>query len=74
MNADGTPDIVVGTPGDDDGGTDRGAVYVLFLTSSGSVSSHQKISDTAGSFTATLENSDAFGIAIAGQDRCIYIG
>jgi hypothetical protein len=53
--------IAVGAPGDDDGGTDRGAVYILFLSSAGTVLSSQKISATAGSFTATLHDADEFG-------------
>lgn len=56
--------LAVGAPADDDGGLDRGAVYILFLNSAGSVLSFQKISDTAGSFTATIDNADEFGGAI----------
>ncbi len=57
--------LAVGAVGDDDGGADRGAVYVLFLARSGSVISHQKISSTAGGFTGLLDNSDDFGSALA---------
>ncbi len=31
LDGDGSPDLVVGAPGDDDGGADRGASYVLTL-------------------------------------------
>ena len=31
LNGDGTVDIIVATVNDDDGDTDRGAVYVLFM-------------------------------------------
>ena len=51
-NQDGIADIVVGSVGNDDGYSDTGAFYVIFLTTSGSVSSFQKISATSGSFTA----------------------
>ena len=38
--------VPVGAEGDDDGtGSDLGAVYILFLTASGTVLSNQKISD-----------------------------
>ncbi len=58
--------LAVGTAGDDDGGEDRGAVYMLFLAGTGSVLSSQKISDFYGNFTAPLRNSDAFGSSVAG--------
>ena len=58
--------LAVGAVGDDDGGLERGCVYVLFLSSTGSVLSYQKISDTQGNFTATIDNADEFGGAVAG--------
>ena len=58
--------MVVGAGDDDDGGSNRGAVWVLFLNADGTVSSHQKISDTEGGFTGTLDNSDNFGSSVAG--------
>ena len=64
IDGDGINDIVVGAHLDDDGGTDRGAVYVQFLNADGSIKSYQKISDTQGGFTGTLDNSDRFGVAI----------
>jgi hypothetical protein len=57
--------IAVGTPLDDDGGTDRGAVYILFLSSTGTVLSRQKISSLEGNFTGTLHTADEFGGAVA---------
>ena len=57
--------IAVGAAGDDDGGTDRGCVYILFLDAAGSVLSYQKISDTVGGFTAPLATEDGFGSSIA---------
>ena len=65
LDGDGVIDLAVGAFYDDDGGTDRGAVYVLFMQTDGTVKSFQKISDTAGSFTATLGNSDNFGRSVA---------
>ena len=58
--------LAVGVIGDDDGGADRGAVYVLFLNSAGQILSHSKISATQGNFTGTLENLDEFGGSVAG--------
>jgi len=57
--------LAVGAVGDDDGGTGRGAIYVLFLSSTGNVLSYKKISNTQGNFTALLDDSDEFGGSIA---------
>lgn len=58
--------LVVSAGGDDDGGgMDRGAIYLLHLTSAGAVSSASKISDTAGNFTPTLDDLDVLGSSIA---------
>ncbi|UCD37282.1 MAG: VCBS repeat-containing protein [Fidelibacterota bacterium] len=65
LDADGVTDLVAAAYADDDGGSGRGAVYVLFLNANGTVKSFQKISDTAGGFTATLEDTDSFGISTA---------
>ena len=65
LDADGINDIAVGAPLDDDGGNDRGAVWILFLQADGRVKSHQKISDDKGGFGGELENNDQFGTAIA---------
>ena len=66
VDGDGINDIAVGARGDDDGGTGRGAAYVLFLNADGTVKAEQKISDTAGGLAASLDNSDQFGRAVAG--------
>ncbi|MEM9041320.1 MAG: FG-GAP-like repeat-containing protein, partial [Actinomycetota bacterium] len=66
LDGDGIPDLLVGAFNDDDGGTDRGAVYVIFLNANGTVKAEQKISDTAGGLTATLTDSGDFGASVAG--------
>jgi len=40
-------------------------VWVLFLNADGTVKGHQKISDTAGSFTGTLDDLDFFGWSVS---------
>ncbi|TPW08909.1 MAG: hypothetical protein FD127_4303, partial [Acidimicrobiaceae bacterium] len=65
LDGDGVPDLAVGAPWDDDGGLDRGAVWILFLNADGTVKSHQKISDTAGNFGGTLNDTDWFGWSVA---------
>lgn len=66
LNGDGIEEIAVGAIGDDDGGTDRGAAYVLYLDTSGVVDKYQKISSTAGSFSSSIANGDNFGSSLAG--------
>jgi hypothetical protein len=53
-NGDGVGDLAVGAYLDDDEGSDRGAIYVLFMASTGVVKSFQKVSDTMGSFTGII--------------------
>ena len=64
LDGDGIEDLAVGAPTDDTGGTDRGAVYVLFMNSNGTVKSSQKIANNTGGFTATLIDVDQFGNAV----------
>ena len=64
LNGDGRSDIAVGAPGDDDGGSTRGAVWVLFLEADGTVGSHQKISDTQGGFEGKLIDGAEFGASV----------
>ena len=54
LNGDGIDDLAVGAVGTDDGGTNKGAVYILFMNADGTVASHQKISDTDGGFGGVL--------------------
>ena len=65
LNGDGVGDLAVGAVHDDDGGSSRGAVWMLFLNADGTVKSHQKISDTEGGFTGVLDNGDRFGSAMS---------
>ncbi|MEM9893128.1 MAG: right-handed parallel beta-helix repeat-containing protein [Actinomycetota bacterium] len=66
LDGDGRNELVVGARYDDDGGGDRGALHVLFLNSDGTVKAEQKISDTTGGLTATLDDDDGFGVAADG--------
>ena len=50
FDGDGIIDLVVGASEDDDGGKDKGAIYILFLNSDATVKSYQKISDTSGNY------------------------
>jgi FG-GAP repeat len=66
IDGDATPDLSVGAYGDNDGGPNRGAVYVLFLHPNGTVRTEQKISDTQGNFQkGLLDDNDQFGLSVA---------
>ena len=64
VDRDGAGDLAVSASWDDDGGTDRGAVWLLFLNADGTVKAHQKISDTEGDFAGILDNFDSFGFSL----------
>ena len=65
LDGDGVVDLAVGANFDDDGGTARGAVWILFLTRNGMVKGYQKISSLEGNFTGELDDRDEFGRALA---------
>jgi len=56
IDGDGIQDLAVGAPGDDDGGGQRGAVWILFMNADGTVRSHQKISETEGGFVDDVDD------------------
>lgn len=65
MDGDGVSELVVGAPNDDEGGGfDRGAVWILFLDTDGTVKSSQKINQVSGLFGGSLSNNDRFGTAV----------
>jgi hypothetical protein len=66
INGDGILDLVVGARSDDDGQTDAGAVYILFMNADGTVQSNQKISMLEGNFTENLNSGNFFGYGVAG--------
>ena len=65
LDRDGVTDLAVGAIRDDDGGADRGAVWLLFLNANGTVKSHAKLSTTSGGFGGAVETGDEFGFALA---------
>jgi hypothetical protein len=68
LDGDGVGDMAVGAHDDDDGGANRGAVWILFLNATGMVKAWQKISQTEGGFGGVLSDGDAFGVSIASLD------
>ncbi len=65
LDGDGVIELAVCATLDDDGGLDRGAVYILFLNANATVKSLVKISDTQGGFASPLSNHNSFGMAVA---------
>ncbi len=65
LNADGTIELAVGAPRDDDGGTDVGAVWILSLATNGTVSSHVKISATSGGLVGIFPDAIRLGYSVA---------
>ena len=65
LDKNGVPDLAVGVPGDDKGGTDRGSVWILFLDVEGKVLQQQKIAHDTGGFGGNLSDGDRFGSAVA---------
>ena len=65
LDGDGVPELVIGVPGDDTGGGDRGAINIVFLNANGTVKSSTKIaSGTNGG--PSLANVDRFGSSVSG--------
>jgi FG-GAP repeat protein len=64
-DGDGVQDLLVGAPGDDDGGADTGALWVLHLNPDGTVRVHEKLTGASPGLAGWLEAGDAFGSALA---------
>lgn len=65
LDGDGVPDLVVGAPYDDGGGTNKGAVLLLTLRRDGSVKTQLEISQGRAGFGGPLRSGDLFGFALA---------
>ncbi len=65
LDGDSVVDLAVGAYGDDENGFFRGALYVLFLNTDGTVKGSQKINETSGGFIGALEDGDEFGWSAA---------
>lgn len=65
LDGDNIPDLIAGAHLDDDGGANRGCIWVIYLNSNGTVKGKHKISDIRGGFGGTLTNSCQFGVSVA---------
>ncbi len=70
LDGDGVIDLAVGEMNDNDGAPPtinlRGAAWVLFLNTNGTVKGEQKISSLAGDFTGSLVEAAHFGQSVTG--------
>ena len=64
LDGDGVNDLAVGAHQDDDEGTDRGAVHIMFMNTDGSVDSTVEINDSTTN-GPELEDDDSFGRSVA---------
>lgn len=66
LDGDGVTELAVGASLDDSGGTNRGAVHVLFLNADASIKSATKIhsGNGGGLGGGTLSNNEQFGTAV----------
>ena len=65
LDGDGVPDVAAGAPGDDAGGSNRGAIHVLFMKPDGTVKRTAEI-NSATANGPVLSNGDNFGSSVAG--------
>jgi hypothetical protein len=65
LDENGSIDLAVGAPGDDDGGMNVGSVWILFMHSSGWVINEKKINRFEGNFTFDLATEDQLAARIA---------
>ncbi|MGA7305328.1 MAG: VCBS repeat-containing protein [Rhodothermales bacterium] len=74
LDGDGVLDLAVGARGDDDGGQDRGAIWILFLNRDGTVRNHSKISAVQGGFDGDVQDGGQLGwsMATAMSIRTVY--
>ncbi len=61
LDLDGVEDLGVGAIRDDDGGSNRGCYWILFMKRDGTVKAWSKLSETKGNFQSTLSDSGEFG-------------
>ena len=65
LDGDGVTDLAVGASADDTGGTNRGAVYVMFMNPDGTAKSSQKIAHNTGGGPTFLADNDFFGGSVS---------
>ncbi len=65
LDGDGVTDILAGANGDDSGGANRGAVYISFMNSDGTVKSTTKISSLTPNGPVIPANNSGYGRGVS---------
>ena len=65
IDGNGTVDLAVGAPLDDDGGLDVGSVWILLLNADGTVKDEVSLSRLEGNFNGDINFGDRFGIRVS---------
>jgi len=65
IDGDGVGDILVGALGDDDQGSNSGAIWVLLMNENGTVGNAYKVNGVQGNTDITLGAGDYFGTSVA---------
>ena len=66
LDGDGVVDLAVGSPWFNTATGGRGSLWILFMTSSGTVKSEQQISEGIGGFSGAILPSSWFGTGVTG--------
>ena len=62
IDNDGIPDLAVNASGDDDGGSNRGAIYLMLNNTDGSLKNYIKINSTHAELSGKIDNGDKLGL------------
>ncbi|MEZ4827643.1 MAG: VWA domain-containing protein [Bacteroidia bacterium] len=65
MNGDTIPDLAVSAYSDDDGGKDKGGIYVMYMKRDGTVLDNHKISETSRNFEGIFEAKYQWALSIS---------
>ena len=65
LNKDGVMDIAVSAYRDNEGLSEGGAVFILFMNSNGTVKSHKKLNSSTSALSSLVKSGDRIGLALS---------